>query len=75
MEGLDLCNAKSLLKGCLDSGIQDVDCDTLLFKYLSNLETNTVEYKGKFYTINLRYYQDIPEYEIIELGMNNRLVL
>jgi len=47
----------------------------LLFKYLSNLETNTVEYKGKFYAINLIYYQDIPEYEIIELGMNNRLVL
>lgn len=75
MKGFDPHKGNSLLKEFLDSGMDEVESGSSLFEYLSTIKTNTVKYKGILYVLSLVYYQDIPQYNIIEVDNNNKLFL
>ena len=67
--------SKELLRDLLDLGGDNVPRGTKLYEYLYSLESNTVEYKGRHYLVNLIYFQDEPEFELIYINMENILQL
>ncbi len=67
--------SKELLRDFLDLGGDSVLRGTELYEYINSLQSNTIEYRGDYYSINLTYYQDVPEFEIFKIDMENILQL
>ena len=67
--------SKALLRDLIDLEGCSVERGTKLYEYLYSLKSNTVEYKGKYYLVNLTYFQDEPAFELIDINMENILQL
>lgn len=64
-----------LLREFLDTEQQEIPYGTALYNFIDSLTTKTIEYNGRYYLTRLEFYQDIPEYEIVEIDFKNKLIL